>query len=187
MRDIDLEQRLDAILRRAPLRKQTLEVVRSLNLPDWAVGAGFIRAAVWDELSGYAIASPVDDIDVLYFDQQRCNAEDDAAVERKLRHMQPALPWSVRNQARMHLRNGDSPYESTADALRFWLETPTCVAVRLRADDAIEIVAPYGLRDLFAMTIRPTPRGQARKVEYQARIEAKRWHERWPNVTIELA
>ena len=47
-----LEQRLEEILRRAPLRMQAFEIVRSLSLPDWAVGAGFIRAAVWDELSG---------------------------------------------------------------------------------------------------------------------------------------
>ncbi|MGE0237791.1 MAG: nucleotidyltransferase family protein [Parvibaculaceae bacterium] len=186
MRDADLEQRLDVILRRAPLRMQAFETVRSLRLPDWAIGAGFIRAAVWDELSGYAISSSVDDVDVLHFDPWRRNAQHDEAIERRLRELQPALPWSVRNQARMHVRNGDSPYGSTADALRFWLETPTCVAVRLDTQDRLEILAPYGLQDLFAMSIRPTPSGYARKAEYTSRIAEKRWHERWPNVTIEL-
>ena len=183
---MSLEQRLDAILRRAPLRLHALEIVRSLNLPDWAIGAGFIRAAVWDELCGYSTASPVDDIDVLYFDPESPDPRGDAALETKLRDIDLALPWSVRNQARMHIRNGDDPYSSTADALRFWLETPTCVAVRLNTEDRIEIMAPFGLHDLFAMTIRPTPRGHARKAEYLARIAEKRWHERWPNVTVEL-
>jgi hypothetical protein len=100
--------------------------------------------------------------------------------------MDPALPWSVRNQARMHNRNGDGPYCSTADALRFWLETPTCIAVRRDNDGGLEIMAPYGLEDLFSMSIRPTPRGRVRKAEYLSRIQEKLWHERWPNVTVEL-
>lgn len=186
MRDSDLEQRLYAILRRAPLRMQAFEIVRSIALPDWAVGAGFIRAAVWDELSGYKTASPVDDIDVLYFDPGNSDERYDEIIEGKLREIQPTLPWSVRNQARMHIRNGDSPYGSTADALRFWLETPTCVAVRLSAESRLEFMAPYGLHDLFAMSIRPTPRGCVRKAEYISRIAGKKWHERWPNVTVEL-
>lgn len=182
----DLNRRLEAILRRAPLRMQVLAIVRTLALPDWAIGAGFIRAAVWDELSGFTAASAVDDIDVLHFDPANRDSAQDEVIERRLRDIEPDLPWSVRNQARMHVRNGDAPYGSTADALRFWLETPTCVAVRLDADDRLEIIAPYGLEDLFSMTIRPTPRGRARKAAYMARIAEKKWHERWPNVTVEL-
>ncbi|MFZ5678011.1 MAG: nucleotidyltransferase family protein [Pseudomonadota bacterium] len=181
-----LAERLEAILRQAPLRLQALEIVRSLDLPDWAIGAGFIRAAVWDELSGFTTASAVDDIDVLYFDARDCGTGREAEIESRLREIEPTLPWSVRNQARMHIRNGDEPYISTADALRFWLETPTCVAVRIDADGQFEIMAPYGLDDLFAMAIRPTPRGRVRNGEYAARIAKKKWHERWPNVTIEL-
>jgi hypothetical protein len=181
-----LADRLETILRQAPLRMQALAIVRSLNLPDWAIGAGFIRAAVWDALSGFTTASAVDDIDVLYFDATDRSTERESEIEKRLRDIEPTLPWSVRNQARMHLRNGDAPYASTADALRFWLETPTCVAVRIDADDRFEIMAPYGLEDLFAMTIRPTPRGRVRHTEYSARITEKKWHERWPNVTVEM-
>lgn len=181
-----LDECLEAILRRAPLRLHALSIVRSLALPDGAIGAGFIRAAVWDEISGFTAASAVDDIDVLYFDPQDLSAEHDAIIEERLREIDPALPWSVRNQARMHIRNGDAPYHSTEDALRFWLETPTCVAVRLDAEDRFEILAPYGLEDLFAMAIRPTPRGRVRRQEYVARLTGKRWLERWPGATAEL-
>lgn len=186
MHEGDLTRRLETILRQAPLRLRALGIVRSLALPDWAIGAGFIRAAVWDALSGFTAASAVDDIDVLYFDPEELSAERDAMLETQLREIEPALPWSVRNQARMHVRNGDAPYRSTADALRFWLETPTCVAVRLDAQDRFEIIAPYGLDDLFAMAIRPTPRGRVRRQEYVARLTGKRWLERWPKATAEL-
>lgn len=187
MHEDDLPQRLETILRQAPLRLRALAIVRSLALPDWAIGAGFIRAAVWDTLSGFTAASAVDDIDVLYFDAADRSTEREAEIERRLRDIEPALPWSVRNQARMHVRNGDAPYTSTADALRYWLETPTCVAVRLDAGDRFEIMAPYGLDDLFAMAIRPTPRGRVRRQEYVARLTEKRWLERWPRATAELS
>ena len=181
-----LAERLEAILRQAPLRLQALEIVRPLDLPDWAIGAGFIRAAVWDAMSGFTTASAVDDIDVLYFDPGDLRPEREMEIEKRLRDINPTLPWSVRNQARMHIRNSDNPYASTADALRFWLETPTCVAVRIDTDGRFTIMAPYGLTDLFALAIHPTPRGRVRHTEYTARIAEKKWHERWPNVTVEL-
>lgn len=165
---------------------RALAILRSLDLPDCAIGAGFIRAAVWDALSDFTVASAVDDIDVLYFDTADRRTEREAEIEKRLREIEPSLPWSVRNQARMHIRNGDAPYGSTADALRFWLETPTCVAVRIDAEDRFEIIAPYGLEDLFAMAIRPTPRGRVRRQEYVARLTEKRWLERWPKATAEL-
>src|SRR3546814_5514712 len=43
-----------------------LRAVRSLDLPDWAVGAGAIRNRVWDRM--YALPDgPLADIDVLFF------------------------------------------------------------------------------------------------------------------------
>jgi hypothetical protein len=183
---IEFEHRLVDILRRAPQRLETLKILQSLALPDWAIGAGYIRAAVWDELSGCLVPSPVEDIDVLYFDDRNQEASQDQEIEDILKKMRPDLPWSVRNQARMHRRNGDRPYTSTADALSFWLETPTCVAVRLAESGHLHIMAPYGLHDLFSMCIRPTPRGHARAAEYRERIATKKWNEKWPGVTIEM-
>nr|WP_255524604.1 nucleotidyltransferase family protein [Alicyclobacillus sp. SO9] len=31
--------------------------------------------------------------------------------------MDSSVPWSVKNQARMHIKNGHNPYTSTADGL----------------------------------------------------------------------
>ena len=93
--------------------------------------------------------------------------------------------WQVRNQARMHLRNGDPPYRDTADALRFWLETSTCVAVRLEADDRLTVFAPHGLDDLFGLALRPTPQGRRRLEAYRARLASKDWIGQWPALTID--
>ena len=88
-----------------PWRRAVLEAVRWQRLPDWAVGAGFIRSAVWDALHGYAEPTPLPDVDVLFFDDSDISYEREAAIEKALGEALPDIPWSARNQARMHLRN----------------------------------------------------------------------------------
>ncbi|MEO1142771.1 MAG: nucleotidyltransferase family protein, partial [Pseudomonadota bacterium] len=101
---------------------ETLQAARGIGLPDWAIGAGFIRNAVWDHLHGYDKITPLADIDVLYFEPSDLSKERELDIEAILKAILPDRPWSVRNQARMHLRNNDAPYASTEDALRYWLE-----------------------------------------------------------------
>ncbi|WP_191908405.1 nucleotidyltransferase family protein [Hypericibacter terrae] len=162
-----------------------LRLVRSLGLPDWAIGAGFLRNRLWDELTGAATCSPADDIDLLYFDAGDPEGRGEAAIEARLAQARPDLIWQARNQARMHLKNGDPPYAGTADAIRYWLETCTAIAVRLEPDDRMSLIAPYGLDDLFALVCRPTPAGLHRAEAYRARVTVKAWHRRWPECRIE--
>lgn len=168
-----------------PWRRAILDAVRALDLPDWAVGAGFVRNAVWDRLHGFAAATPLDDVDVLYFDPAELSKETEQALEARLGAAMPNVPWSVRNQARMHLRNGDAPYRDTKDALRYWLETATCVAVRLERDDSLTVIAPYGVGDLLGLRSGPTPRGRERDEAYRTRMRAKNWPARWPRVRVD--
>ena len=77
------------------------------------------------------------------------DSDSELDIETTLKAISPDRPWSVRNQARMHLRNKDAPYASTEDALRYWLETPTCVAARLETDNSLTLFSPYGLSDLM--------------------------------------
>ena len=130
-----------------------------LDLPvlvAWCIGAGALRNLVWDHLHGIHPPREPADIDVLYYDDADLAKNTEQALEERLSALEPA-PWQIRNQARMHLRNGDRPYASVEDAMRHWLETPTCVALALGHDDRFRVIAPFGLEDLFAMRIRPTP------------------------------
>jgi len=167
-----------------PWRRAVLDAVRRQRLPDWAVGAGFIRSAVWDALHGYAESTPLPDVDVLFFDANDLSRRRETAIEAALSEALRNVPWSVKNQARMHLRNGDAPYAGTADALRFWLETPTAVAIRIDDDGAPTLLAPFGVEDLLAMVCRPTPQGWRRLSAYRARVDEKSWPARWPQARI---
>ena len=169
---------------RRPDMLACLEAVAALGLPDCWIGAGFVRAAVWDALHGYSEPTPLEDIDVVYFDPDSGDTREkpaEAALARAL-----PRPWSVYNQARMHLYNEDPPYRDTAEALANWLETATAVALRLTEAGRLELLAPHGLEDLFALRVRPTPRArEARLAAYRERLKRKRWQERWPRLTID--
>lgn len=180
-----LAARLRAIVTADAWSMARLRHVRASGLPDWAIGAGFVRALVWDRLTGKVTRTPLGDIDVIYFDPDDADGAREAAFERDLAARDPGLPWSVKNQARMHRRNADRAYRSTADALAFWLETPTCVAVRLETDDRLTVLAPHGLDDLFALRIAPTPAGRAKLDQYRKRLDGKGWAANWPALTID--
>lgn len=164
---------------------QTLQTVQQLNLPDWAIGAGFVRNAIWDRLHGFEKPPPLADIDVLYFDRKNTGRQSEIHIEDALHEALPDRPWSVRNQARMHLRNNDSEYENTQDAISHWLETPTCVAVRLEANGAFHILSPFGLEDLLNMRVRPTVMGLKKQDQYRDRIRTKNWQLVWPKLKVE--
>ncbi|WP_089389842.1 nucleotidyltransferase family protein [Pseudomonas delhiensis] len=160
-----------------------LRALREYGPPGAWIGAGFVRNAVWDHLHGLAPGT-LADVDVLYFDGHDLQAEADEAFERRLARACPQAPWSVRNQARMHLRNGDAPYADVADAMRHWPEACTAVAVRL-ADEGLELLAPLGLDDLFGLRVRPTEHFRGKPGAYRERQRRKNWPRRWPKLEIE--
>uniref|UniRef100_UPI0039EFC926 nucleotidyltransferase family protein n=1 Tax=Bordetella sputigena TaxID=1416810 RepID=UPI0039EFC926 len=172
------------IIEADPHRRSALQVVRDLRLPDCWIGAGFVRTAVWDSLLG----RPADcrgDIDVIWFDSQRACPLRDVALQAQLSRAVPQLGWSVKNQSRMHERNGDGPYTSSFDAIKRWPETATAVAVRLNDNAGIEVLAPFGLQDLFEGIIRPTPRFACEKQHiFDQRYVEKGWLHRWPFLRV---
>lgn len=173
---------LDEILRADPLRMELLRLVREKQLPDGWIGAGFVRDAVWDALHDRERAAPTGDVDVVWFDPSAGPAVD-VELERWLAADEPSVRWSVKNQARMHLRNGDPPYGSTAHAMEHWPETATAVGVRLDADDRLVVLAPLGLEDLLGGVLRPTAWSQAHHPEvFPARVRDKQWLTRYPRL-----
>ncbi len=145
-------------LRADTRRWRALDVVKALDLPDSWIAAGFIRNAVWDHLHQIASSAPKGDVDVIWFDRDRADLGEDRRLEAALQAAEPPIAWSVKNQARMHTRNGDLRYTSATDAIRHWPETATAVAVRRCGAGGWEITAPFGLDDLLHLILRPTPR-----------------------------
>jgi hypothetical protein len=88
-----------------------------LKLPDGYIAAGYIRNRVWDHLHGFTERTPLNDVDVVYF----------------------------------------NPHDLSEETDKRWPETATAAGIRYGPSKNIEIVAPHGLTDLFALVIRRSP------------------------------
>ena len=166
-------------------------------LPQWCLAAGFVRNLVWDRLHGFE-PRPLNDIDLIYYCPLDIRPERDRAIEANLRRLAPDLPWSVKNQARMHLKNRDAPYISCIDAMAHWPELETAVGVCLKSHvetdtqvDAetahhsmhygIELVVPFGLNSLFALKLSANPKRSL--PVFHHRVVTKGWLTRYPLLT----
>jgi hypothetical protein len=123
------------------------------------------------------------DIDVVYFDRENLSEERDHSLENTLRLQTGNEKWSVKNQARMHVKNENPPYKSTYDAIAHWPETATAVGAMLDSNNDIKIISPYGLEDLFHMVVRRAPLFQ-NKEYYINRVKSKDWISQWPRLKI---
>jgi uncharacterized protein len=166
-----------------PSMMNILRLVEALHLPDCWIGAGFVRNAIWDALHDRSWSPSYGDIDVVYFDADHLSPDRDTRIETGLKNSMPNAPWSVKNQARMHAGDGDPPYADTLDALRHWPETCTAIAVRSIAS-RVELLAPFGVSDLLALVVNPTPAFVHKIGIYRSRVAQKRWAERWPKLCI---
>ncbi len=175
--------RLEAIVRSTPHFMAMLEAVEQTSLPDAWIAAGAVRSLVWDHLHGRKPSTDWADVDVLYFDASDTSKTPEKAAEAMLDRLMPAIPWEVRNQARMHLKTGRPPYRDTEDGLRNFAETPTAVAVRARGTH-IDVLAPHGLGDLFDCISRPVFDAPEMAVFYRDRMASKNWPARWPKVRV---
>jgi uncharacterized protein len=182
--------RLAAILEASPAVMAVLRTARALDLPDWLVFSGAVYQTAWNHLTGRPAGHGIKDYDLGYFDASDISYEaEDVVIRRVAAAFDPPLrdQVEVRNQARVHLWFEDhfgepyAPLGSCAEALERFAAPAFAVGARLTAGGAVEIVAPFGLADLFALRIRPSPR---RRVKGFRRI-AEGVRARWPELTIE--
>jgi uncharacterized protein len=167
-----------------PWMMDCLRAAQQLNLPDWWIGAGFVRNKVWDIQHGYNERTPLSDIDVIYFDPSDINESTEKEYEVKLRQVMDA-PWSVKNQARMHLRDNDPPALSITESLSRWPETPTAIAIKLNEKGELELNAPNGVEDLISLRVVATPYiATHKRALYNTRVKQKEWDRTWPKLTI---
>ena len=188
--EIELRERLAAILRAMPPLMQVLSVAHHLNLPDWLVFSGAIYQPVLNHLTGRPLGYGIKDYDLGYFDASDLSYDAEDAVIRRVKAAfdEPLRSMvEVRNQARVHIwfeaKFGEvyGPLSSTADALERFASATFAVGVRLESDDRLRIEAPFGLADVFALRLRPNP---LRKTVGFARTAAD-VRRRWPEVVVE--
>ncbi len=159
----DLLARLEHIVRADPRLMQLLNVAQDTDLPQWRVVAGCVYQTVWNSITGRPPGTGINDYDVIYFDGTDLSEETEASVERRVRSALPAFPARVEvcNQARVHLWFEDHfgiaypPLSSADEAITRYASATHAVGVRLIRGGGLDVFAPFGLRDIFDMIVRP--------------------------------
>lgn len=160
-----------------------LEMVQEMDLPQWWIAAGYVRNYVWDHLHGYPERTPLNDVDVIYFDPNDIREDTEKRYEHQIQKKLDVYHWSFKNQARMHIRNREQPYKSVEDAMKRWPETVTAIGISLNNNQNIEIIAPHGLNDLFDLVVRKSP-WFADESYFYTRINNKKWLDQWPDLKV---
>lgn len=185
----DLEARLTDIVRADPGLMHVLTTIRGLGLDDWRVFSGAVYQSVWNAVTGRPAGYGIRDYDLGYFDPDASWDAEDAVIKRVAAAFEPPFRdmVEVRNQARVHLwfeNKFGEPYEAltgTDEALARFVAPAFAVGVRLEGDDTISVAAPFGLDDVFSLTLRPNPRRPLARGWERAVANAR---SRWPELTI---
>lgn len=172
------------LVKQDPTRVEALQCVAELDLPQCYIAAGFLRNLVWDSLHNFKEATPLNDVDVIYFSPTETDPKAYLLYEAQLKACMPQLNWQVRNQAIMHKRNNDQPYLSSVDAMSYWPEKETAVAIRQVAENNYECVAAFGFESLFNGQVTHNPKRE-RNI-FEQRLSAKGWLDRWPALVVSL-
>ena len=166
------------------LRLNALECVRLLDLPECYIAAGFIRNLVWDDLHCQSEPTPLNDVDVIYFDLNESNPNKFIEYESRLIELLPQLNWQVRNQALMHVRNNDEPYTSSLDAMSYWPEKETAIGIRKLPNGNFDCISAFGFESLFKLQVTYNPKRF--KSVFDHRIKSKGWLTKWCNLIVTL-
>ncbi|CAG9295968.1 nucleotidyltransferase family protein [Celerinatantimonas diazotrophica] len=181
------QSKIDAIvdlIKQDPVRVEALKCVSQLALPQCYVAAGFVRNLVWDTLHYYKVSTPLNDVDVIYFDPTERPPNAYLKYEAQLKEHMPQFNWQVRNQAKMHVRNGDEPYQSSLDAMSYWPEKETAIAIRQTELNQYECIAAFELESLFNYCITYNPKRL--RETFENRVNSKGWLTIWPSLRVVL-
>ena len=187
----DLQDRLVEIVRASPTLMRVLTIARALDLPQWWIVSGAIYQAVWNAMTGRAADYGIKDYDLIYFDGSDLGYEaEDVVIRRAAAFYPPDLSplVEVRNQARVHLwfeHHFGEPYAPLASAdesIGRFVAPAFAVGVRLKTDGRIDVAAPFGLEDIFALRLRPNPSRPLAAGWAKAVASARA---RWPEVRVD--
>lgn len=178
---------LEKILLQNKILKQVLTILSESNLTNYYIGAGAINQTVFNYYHDYDLDYGIKDFDIVYFDLDTSYEKEDEVIQYvKALLKDIPIEYDIKNEARVPIwypeKYGKSiePYKNVEDAISSWGTSVTCIGVRLE-NGKLVVCAPYGLNDIFSMTIRPIKK-QFTRAPYL--VKTKSWKQKWPLLTI---
>lgn len=181
----ELEEIMLDMIRRTGFLQGVFDRAQELALPNWRVVSGVLYNTVWNHLTGRPDGYGIKDVDIFYYDSDTSWEGEDRIIKQATGF--PAMPpVEVRNQARVHLWFARhfgyeiAPVTSVEDGIDRFASTTHCVGLRVE-NGCYDFYAPYGLRSIFEMKVRPNPL-QDNKATHDAK--GARQKATWPELEI---
>ena len=165
-----------------------LERLPALGVSQAWLVAGCLFGPVWNAVSNQPSGAGIRDYDIFYWDPDTSWDSEDAVIRRADDLFADlGIAHQVRNQARVPLwfeQRFGKPWPATsrsADSIGRFVVSCTCVGVRPRGHQDVELHAPKGLHDLFSGILRPNPDNPT---PHLFRTKCQSYLDRWPWLTM---
>lgn len=182
------EQLEQLILQNPHLQKINL-ILKQEHLRNATICAGAIRNLVWDKKHQLPSSLLQRNIDIYY--QNASESEEDFIVRQTtLNQKYPTYLWNLHNIALQPRRARNQGFygKTMRETISNFPETATAVGVSFDPTNNLEIIAPYGLDDLFELVVKPTPNftnmTPNNHAAYLKRLNRKNWSQRWDQLQI---
>ncbi len=175
------EQDIVTLIEKDEWMMQVLKIAEGLDLPDWVIGAGFLRNKVWDYLHKYSEPNRTD-VDLVYFDPNGNDYDADKKLSYK-KKKETDIDFEIVNQIYTHTWRNMTPNTSTAQSISTWSDTATCIGVTIKKGK-VKLVTPLGIEDLVNLVVRPNPTIIDDIQNFDRRIKEKKWLEKLPRLKI---
>ncbi len=182
-----MEEKLIEILNESPMMKKVFNILKNQDYDNYYIGAGAVVQTIWNHLTGKAYDYGIEDLDIIYFDEDTTYATEDNHIEKLKELMKDIkIPVDVKNQARVHLwynekfNSNIKAYISTEDAVDSWPTTVTSLAINVNRN-GYKIYAPFGLEDVFSLTLRANKK-QITEDVYNMKV--KKWTKKWKELKV---
>ena len=157
------------------------------GMRNYYITAGCIAQTVWNYQTKRDLTYGISDIDFIYYDGSDLSYEaENAVIEHINGVIRADIKTDIKNQARVHLWYGRhfgydiEPYISVEDAINTYPTTATAVGVRLE-NAMLKVYAPFGLNDLFGMTVRANKTKITPEIYYN---KTEKWKSKWSELTV---
>ena len=154
---------------------------------NYYLAAGGVNQTVFNYYHNYDLNYSIKDFDIVYFDNDESyEAEDKIIKDLSKRLSKIDALFDIKNQARVYIWYNEKygtnrkKYLNVEDAIASWGSTVTCVGIRL-LNGEFQVCCPYGLNDIFSMTIRPVKRDFTKE---HFEEKANRWKKTWEKLNI---
>jgi hypothetical protein len=175
------------IVRAQPTLMRILHQLAQLHSEAY-IAAGVLPHVIWAHLHGWEYEMNHTEIDVIFYDENEQARTIEQQLADQLKDYFPEICWDVTNQAFVHewyrtdQNESIEPLTSISHALSLWPETVTALALRLK-DYELELIAPFGLADLFELKLRWNPNLVSYAV-FEQRMLSKQFLQKWPKLSL---